>query len=533
MPFEKKLIPFAATHSFADFVLDYLNEDEKLKPFYDYSLSIEGFKHAIENRKTKPVNRTVLAEVIEKQYASTDEKSDLLQSNIQLLKNENTFTVTTGHQLNIFTGPLYFIYKIFSAINLAEELKKHFPENNFVPVYWMASEDHDFAEINHTYVFDKKVEWHQDKKGATGAIPTTTFESTLAELKTILGEGENALRIIEIFEKSYLGNETLADATRTLVNELFGKYGLIAIDAADKNLKQLFIPILKKELLENFSFDYVNETTLALNKVYKSQVHARPINLFYMQAGMRERIEFENGVYTVLNTELSFTEPEILTAIENHPENFSPNVVLRPVYQETILPNIAYIGGGAEVSYWMQFKSMFEACATFFPVLVLRNSVQFIDKSQLKKINVLGFETAELFSTYDELVKVFLSKSPDEHLELTSENEAFEKIFDTLAIKIAAIDPTLSATVNAEKQKAINGLKALEEKSVKALKRKNETSLHQIKSIKEKLFPDNGLQERHSNFSMFYSKYGDEFFDVLKNNLNPLQKQFVIITEQA
>jgi bacillithiol biosynthesis cysteine-adding enzyme BshC len=532
MPFEKKLIPFAATHSFSDLVLDYLNGDEKLKPFYDYPFSIEGFKQAIEKRKSTTVNRTVLVEVIEQQFASISEKSVLLNSNIELLKSENTFTVTTGHQLNIFTGPLYFIYKIFSAVNLAEQLKKDFPENNFVPVYWMASEDHDFAEINHINVFDKKIEWLQDKKGATGNIPTTTFQNVIDELKTILGEGENAKYLIEIFEKAYVKNENLTTATRCLVNEIFGKYGLIVLDASDKKLKQLFIPILKQDLLEQVSFKEVTATTNSLNKHHKSQVHARPINLFYMQDGLRERIEKENSVYKVLNTELTFTESALLEELENHPENFSPNVILRPVYQETILPNIAYVGGGAEVSYWMQYKSMFAAFDTFFPILVLRDSVQFIDKGQMKKINSFGFELTQLFLTYDELVKVLLSKSNDENLNISDETVTLEKLFDAFALKVAAIDPTLSATVNAEKQKAINGLKLLDDKTTKALKRKHETALTQLKTLKEKLFPGNGLQERHINLSMFYSKYGNEFLEVLKASLNPMQKQFIILAEK-
>lgn len=532
MPFEKKLIPFAATHSFADLVLDYLNDDEKLKPFYNYSLSVEGFKQAIANRKSKPVNRNVLVEVIAKQYAGISEKSEPLKTNIELLKSENTFTVTTGHQLNIFTGPLYFIYKIFSAINLAEQLKKDFSENNFVPVYWMASEDHDFAEINHINVFDKKIEWQQDKKGATGNIPTVSIRETLSDLKTILGESENAKNILSVFEKAYLENENLADAMRYLVNELFGKYGLIVLDASDKKLKQLFIPVVKKDLLEKVSFKEVTATTQKLNELYKSQVHARLINLFYMQDGMRERIEFVNEVYNILNTDVTFNEAALLTELENHPENFSPNVILRPVYQETILPNIAYVGGGAEVSYWMQYKSMFEAFGTFFPILVLRDSVQFIDKGQMKKIAGFGLELEQLFSTYDELVKVLLSKSSDESLNTSSETETLEKLFDALTLKIAAIDPTLSATVNAEKQKALNGLKVLEDKTTKALKRKNESALTQLKTLKEKLFPVNGLQERHVNFSMLYSKYGEEFFGVLKASLNPLQKLFIILVEK-
>ncbi len=194
MPFEKHLISFSDTKAFSNLVMDYLNDDEKLKPFYSYPDSIEGFLEAIEKRKALPVDRKILAETLKSQYHDLRNTGDfdLSSSQIEKLADENSFTVTCGHQLNIFTGPLYFIYKIFSTINLSEELKKNFPAYNFIPVYWMANEDHDFEEISYVNVSDKIISWQQDQKGASGNILTSTLKPVLAELKLVLGESDNA-----------------------------------------------------------------------------------------------------------------------------------------------------------------------------------------------------------------------------------------------------------------------------------------------------------------------------------------------------
>ncbi|MEO8150189.1 MAG: bacillithiol biosynthesis cysteine-adding enzyme BshC [Bacteroidia bacterium] len=535
MTFEKEYINFYDTKSFSNLIIDYLNEDEKLKPFYSFPLSIEGFAKAIEKRKSFPVDRKTLTEVLKIQNKSLSnyENFDIINLQIDLITDEKTFTVTTGHQLNIFTGPLYFTYKIFSAINLAGELKKNFPEYNFVPVYWMASEDHDFEEISCVHLFDKKVSWQQEQKGASGNISTATMNDALNELKSVLGESELSNTIFNLFQTAYTKHGKLTDAMRYLVHHLFGKYGLVIIDASERKLKSTFAPVIKKELLEQFSFKHVSETTAELDKNYKSQVSPRELNLFYMKENFRERIEIHNSKYTVVNSDISFTKEEILNELENYPERFSPNVVLRPLYEESLMPDLAYVGGGAEVSYWMQYKAMFESQNIFFPVLVLRDSVMVIEKGIAKKIKSSELSLSDLFLSYDELVKIILHKTEEGHVSMIDESVIVEKMFDGILEKMSAVDPTLSGAAMAEKQKTLNALKALEDKTIKALKRKNETSLNQLKVVKEKLFPENTLQERYFNFSMFYVKYGDAFFDALKETLNPLEKKFIVLIESA
>lgn len=360
-------IDYDETRCFSSTVNRLLARDEKIKPFINQFPNLKSFGEIISER-TFSGNRTELVSVLKGQYQNIT-SSDLLNQNIELLKNENTFTITTGHQLNIFTGPLYFIFKIVSAINLAKDLKIAFPNKNFVPVYWMATEDHDFEEINHTYLSGKKIEWKNNVAGATGRLATKTIIQALNDYKGVLGISKNAQKLLDIVSKAYADDKTLAEATRYLANELFGEYGLIIIDADDKILKSQFIDIIEQDIIQQNSFKNIEECSKKLAKIdIEAQVNPREINFFYLTDDLRERIVFEYGKYQVLNTEITFNEAELKKEIKENPERFSPNVVIRPLYQEVILPNLAYIGGGGELAYWLQLKSNFDFYKINFPL---------------------------------------------------------------------------------------------------------------------------------------------------------------------
>ena len=345
---EAKYIDYDETRCFSSTVSKLLARDQNLAPFINQFPSLSTFEKIISERKFKG-NRTKLVEVLQHQYQDIIHQPVALKSNIEALSKENTYTVTTGHQLNIFTGPLYFIFKIVTAINLAKELKNQFPDKNFVPVYWMATEDHDFEEINHTYIGDKKISWKLNATGATGRLNTKSIIQALNEYKGILGISKNAEKLSEMVAKAYADGKNLADATRYLANELFGEFGLVIIDADHPILKSQFTEIIERDIINKNSFRNIEESSKKLAEIaIHAQVNPREINFFYLTDDLRERIIFEDNRYQVLNTEVSFSKDELKQEIKNHPERFSPNVVMRPLYQEVILPNLAYIGGGGE-----------------------------------------------------------------------------------------------------------------------------------------------------------------------------------------
>jgi bacillithiol synthase len=443
--------------------------------------------------------------------------------------------VTTAHQPSLLTGPLYFIYKIFSTINLAERLSDTYPENNFVPVFVIGGEDHDFDEVNNISIFGKKITWQhsEGEKGAVGMMQTASLQVVLDELKPILGESEAAQSVFTMIEKAYTSHVLYQDATQDLLNQLFGKYGLVVLNMNDAALKQLFIPIMKRELTEQLSKDLVEKTQAELESIgFKPQAFAREINLFYLRENLRERIVEENGVYRVLNTEIAWkSRQEILEELNKTPQYFSPNVVLRPLFQETVLPNLAYIGGGGELAYWLERKTQFAAFGVNFPMLIRRNSAFFLDKGTQDRLQRLDVQLTDLTDNTDVLVKKYVEKQATDPLSMEVEKTALITLFDTILKKAVAVDATLEKAVLAEKTKQFQSLDALEARTLKAEKQKHETSLNQLKAVQQKLFPNGGLQERTDNILPIYLKHGDAFFDVLKAHLNPLEQGMIVISE--
>ncbi|MBF6652782.1 bacillithiol biosynthesis cysteine-adding enzyme BshC [Flavobacterium columnare] len=510
---------------FTPLIVDYLNEEKELQSYYNRFPKVEHFLNQIEEKTNNyPVkNREILADSLLKQNQGFDISQATLD-NIHRIKESKTFTITTGHQLNLFTGPLYFIYKIVSAINLCKELKIKYPTYHFVPVYWMATEDHDFEEINHFKFNQKKISWHRNSKGPVGRLTTEGLDQVFQEMKESLGISDYAKRLILLFEKAYLGHDNLADATRYLVNELFKEYGLVILDGDDNALKQLFVPVIKEELIQQTSYKKVKERLSSFS--YDVQVNPREINLFYMEDNSRERILFENGVYKINNTKLVFSETEILELVQKTPEKFSPNVILRPLYQEAILPNLSYIGGGGEIAYWLELKTMFETFKVTFPILLLRNSVVIASEKQFKKADKLQLTWSDLFLKQTELVNQKTRQFSEFRIDFSRQKEHLKKQFESLLDLANQTDKTFVKAVKAQETKQIKGLENLEKRLLKAEKRNHGDKLKRIIDLQNEIFPNESLQERQLNFSVFYIEYGENFIASLLEKLNPLSNEF-------
>jgi bacillithiol synthase len=524
-------LPYDTIPQLAGRDVAYIKEIPALRPFYKYPVKIESFRQAIEDKRKDKTDRTTLIEVLKNQHEGLP-TTPAVQENIEKLASENTFTIVTAHQPSLFTGPLYYIFKIVSAINLAKRLNEFYPENHFVPIFISSGEDHDFEEINHLHLFNKTLTWDSGETGPTGWMKTASLQPVLAELKEILGDSENAKQIFQLIERSHTENDQYARAAFSMAHELFMKDGLVVLNTNDARLKRLFIPAIKDEIFNQPSHSLVNQTIERLAKAgFPSQATPRDINFFYLADQLRERIVEENGVFKVLNSSLVFSKSEMEAEIENHPERFSPNVVMRPIYQELILPNLAYIGGGGELAYWLERMDQFAHFGLNFPMLIRRNSAMWIDSGSAKRMEKLGLTLGELWEDTEDLIKIYLRKNAETEFHLTLEKEAFEPVFKRIAEKTEAVDPTLVKAVWAEHAKLLKSLEHLETKLVRAEKQKHDTALQQIRSLKEKLFPGNGMQERYDNFLGFYLRHGGDFFNRLKENFDPLEKKFVVFEE--
>tara|TARA_R110002049_G_scaffold247413_9_gene421611 strand:- start:4965 stop:6566 length:1602 start_codon:yes stop_codon:yes gene_type:complete len=528
-------LSFRNTGYFSSIINDYLIQDEKIKPFYKDYPTIENFKQIIENKEKFPFDRAVLVDDLKAQYAAVKiKKAPQVFQNIELLADGKTFTITTGHQLCLYTGPLYFIYKIISVINLCKQLKAAYPEYSFVPVYWMATEDHDFEEVNHFNFKGKKLVWDTDQKGGVGRFKLKGLERVYEEFSSLLTDyNENTTFIRQLFEKAYLKQDNLADATRVLVHDLFQTEGLVIIDGDRRELKKAMIPAFKDELIHATSSSLIEKTNAELSTHYKIQVNPREINLFYLDEGIRARIVADGDDFVVNETDLRFTEDELLSLLETAPEKFSPNVVLRPLYQETILPNLAYIGGGGELAYWFQLKSVFEHFAVPFPGLLLRNSAAILDNKQTKLYHQLNIDLEQLFTPEVDLIKELVKESSSIDFELSVEKQELTTTYEKLKQRAALIDVTLIPHFEARLTKHIIDLEVSGKKLLRAEKKKNKELVDKITTLKASLFPKGGLQERTDNFSSIYYNYGSAFMTPLYENFSLPTDQFSVVMDKG
>jgi len=525
-------ITFKDTGYFSKLICDYLAEAETLKPFYNRFPKLENFKAQIEEKSNsfKKETRTVLVGALEKQYKNV-ETSETTLNNINALNNSKTFTITTGHQLNLFTGPLYFLHKIVSTINLAKQLKAKYPENNFVPIYWMASEDHDFEEINYFNFKGKKIQWNKESSGAVGALNTSGLEAVFEIFSKELGIGDNAETLKKLFNTAYLEHNTLAEATLYLANELFKDYGLVIVEANNRELKRLFVPHIEKELIEQISEQKVLETNTKIEALdFGIQVNPRAINLFYITENLRERIVLEDDTYKVLNTAISWSKSELIKHLNEVPERFSPNVILRPLYQEVILPNLCYIGGGGELAYWFQLKSNFTANKVVFPILLLRNSVLIKTKQQSNKLERLNISNKDIFLKRESFINKKVRAISNIDIDFSDQIAHLKNQFKALFELAKETDTSFIGAVAAQEKKQINGLENLEKRLLKAQKRKLKDQVTRMTDLQNELFPNGNLQERNTNFSELYLEFGADLIPKLIENLEPLKGAFTVLT---
>lgn len=491
--------------------------------------SSEAFAAQIETKEKHftPAKRQVLVEALQRQYADFP-PSEAVNASIQALRQENTFTVTTGHQLNLLTGPVYFIYKILHAIRLAETLSLKYPDQKFVPVYWMATEDHDFAEINHTRLFGKQIGWYEEQGGPVGEYELKEW-GTLKDTVLAFFQNHPGSEVHQILQ-TYNG-KNLSEATKSLVHALFGKYGLVIIEPNDAALKQEFVPVMKQEIADSFAEKAVQQANAEIEKMgYKPQVFAREINLFYIGKGIRERLVLEENGQISVHGLGTFSREEMIAKMEQEPAKFSPNVVLRPVYQECILPNLCYIGGGGEIAYWLQFKGVFDACGIPFPLIQVRNSLQLIDASTQKKMAKLGLETKDLFTELNELKRLYVLNNSGEELDFAQLDRLSVQLSEQIATQVTQVDAALQSFAAAEVVKLEKQVEGIKAKLIKQQKNRFDSAMKQLEDIHEKMFPQNGVQERKDNFFSFCAD-GNVFplLEKLKEAIDPAENDLIIL----
>jgi bacillithiol biosynthesis cysteine-adding enzyme BshC len=527
--FKSEYLSYSQTGKFSKIVLDYVSGAAGLKEFYEHPVNLEGIQSAIKSRKKFKTNRQLLVEHFTNQYRGFT-NSDIVKSNIEALSDENTFTICTAHQPNIFTGHLYFVYKILHIIKLADSLKKQLPEYNFVPVFFIGSEDADLQELNHIVIDGEKYEWNTEQTGAVGRMKVDDqLLKLIDKISGRLSVEPFGKELVSLLKQCYSKNSTIEYATFLFVHHLFKQFGLLILLPDNVAYKKEMISVFEDDIFHHTSSDIVNRASERLSRNYKAQAYPREINLFYLKDNLRNRIVQVKDQFIVHDTNMVFTEEEIKKELREHPERFSPNVILRGLFQEIILPDVAWIGGGGELAYWLQLKNVFIHYNVPFPVLILRNSFLMVDQKASKLMRKLELDVHNVFGSEDQVENSLVKRDSKFVLDLKKEKEQFEKIYSEIISRVGLIDATLHAHVEALRTRQVKKLSALEKKMLRSEKRKFLAQKNQLDKLFSILFPAGGLQERMENFMLFYSRWGKDFFKILYDASLTLEQEFCII----
>lgn len=498
----------------------FLSNDKKLASFHSGFFTNQAATKSARNRAEgfSKESRKALVQALEKQYTQLPPNTKRA-TQLKRLARPNSLTVTTGHQLNLFTGPLFFWYKIIEVICLTEQLNKEDKTHDYIPVFWMASEDHDIEEINHFFLGEQKLRWDSPTSGPVGRMSTQKLKDVYDHLDHVWSDNTTAKELLDLFETAYLSKNNLAQATRVLVDRLFGHHGLLIVDGDDPMLKVQFIPHIKKELTKQLTYKNVTNADKQLSTAipnYKPQVTARAINLFYMQDDIRTRIVKNGSDYATVDNAFSWTEAQLLKEVEQQPNRFSPNALMRPLYQETVLPNVAYVGGGGELAYWVQLKSSFDAYDVPFPLLQLRKSLIILSEKQVNKCAKLSLPLADLFLPTASFINKRVRQISDIDIEFSPQRDLLRKQFVALKDLAKQTDQSFLGAVLAQESKQLKGLDKLEKRLLKAQRLKLKDQVMRMTELQRQLFPNEILQERIAHFSAFVS---DEGISVFGENL--------------
>jgi bacillithiol synthase len=424
------------------------------------------------------------------------------------------------------------VYKILHIIKLADSLKKELPEYNFVPVFFMGSEDADLEELNHIVIDGEKYRWQTKQTGAVGRMKVDANLIELIEkIAGRLSVEKFGKPLIELLKKCFVKNSTIEEATFLFVHNLFSKYGLLILLPDQAPYKKEMISIFEDDIFNHTSAKIVEQTSGKLSEHYKAQAYPREINLFYLKDNLRNRIVAVDDHFVVHDTDITFSKEAIKKELIENPERFSPNVILRGLFQEIILPDIAWIGGGGELAYWLQLKDLFKNYSVPYPVLVVRNSFLIIDEKYQTLLNKLNVFATDLFKGKENVLNEIVNKESNAVLNLLNEKKEIENIYYQIKELVKHIDTTLEEHVNALEKRQIKKLSSLEKKMFRAEKRKFTSQKNQLTKLFSALFPNDGLQERTENFMIFYSKWGNDFFKIIYDNSLTLDQQFCIIEQ--
>lgn len=527
-------IPVAAG-GFSELFFDYVYDFKEVQKFYRYDFrNSHSYQTILENLTSKQVDRATLARVLTEQNTQFSSPAKTFE-HIALMERPTTFAVVTGQQVGLFGGPLYTVFKTITTIKLAERLKAKFPECDFVPVFWVEGEDHDFAEMNNAAVFDSeskaaRVEYlpggqmPERNPGPVGELKfDTSIDQTITVLESYLQKTEFTDEILRRLKECYATGRTFNQAFTSWMNYLFEDYGLVFISSNHTDLKRLLSPLFVREISDfPRTSQLVIDASAELEARYHAQVKPKSVNLFLFHKGGRYLIEPREHDFSLKGTRHFLQKDELLAIAQNSPELLSPNVILRPLAQDTLLPTAAYVAGPSEVAYHAQLGPVYDHFGVTQPIVYPRASGSFIEERLERSMEKYNLELATFFDDTDRIIATVLEQIAEVNVEeiFGSTNRLVHDALNELKFGLKEIDQTLLGALEGMKSKIDGNLDVLKEKAFAAQKRRNDIAIRQIEKAANSLLPNGSLQEREINVIYYMNKYGPDLVKWLTAELD-------------
>ncbi len=515
--------------------LDYLYEFENVQKFYSKNFRneqdyVNHFNSILSHERP---HREKLTSIIKEQYRNI-RASKLTLSNIEELNSQNTIAVVTGQQLGIFGGPLYTFYKTITAIKLAIYLNDKYDNFNFVPVFWLEADDHDFDEVRKINILDRdnslKTLVYSDgldeniNRGSVGNIKFShNLREVLDELSASLRESEFKMTLMDLLKSFYQPDTTFLDSFKNLFVRLFDEYGLIVFNPSDPEVKKILTPVFRKEL-NNYKEHTLSlvERSAELEEIYHAQVKVKPVNLFYLDENERLSIEPLEEGFRLKGRRKKFSYDDMVSQLEFAPERFSPNVLLRPICQDYLLPTGFYVAGPAEISYFAQLTPLYKFFDINMPYIYPRASATILENNIGSLLNKYQLKIEEVFCPQEDLIEKIIARTSDNNIDSVFEDiqDKINAVLNELGNFLSKIEKTMPELTEKTSTRINESLKLLKNKAIDAEKRKHEVTIRQLKKIQNVLYPNENLQERELNFAYFANKYGLDILRWIYNELS-------------
>lgn len=443
---------------------------------------------------------------------------------------EDGFFVTTGQQPGLFTGPLFSVYKAVTAIRLADTLEALL-ERPVAPLFWVASEDHDWAEVDHTFLVDAANELHRVAlPGIPGGVADRPLFrcpldhgiiDTLERFRALLPSSDFVEGEVELLREAWAPGRTMGEAFAQVLGTLLGPAGLLLVDAADPALKELSLPLLMAEAEDGGEREagLARVSALLESAGHAPQVHVPEggVNLFLEGPAGRERLFREEGGFRLRHSGLHLSQAELRARVADDPASLSPNVLLRPVVESTVFPVLSYVAGPGEMAYWGQLREYFQGHGLRMPVVTPRGGATLVESKVRKVLEKFSLGPDDLARPPQEVLAAALREEipPAVRQAMGEFRGAVARGAGELVRAVREIDPTLKGPVEAARNQAFMGLEEVERKVVQALKRQNEIAVEQLEKAAVHLHPGGRPQERVMNLFYYTSRYGSGVVDAL------------------